>query len=251
MVMSLRLFNRLSHPIPYPGAGFVPCDESTIIEEPDLSSDPLPGRFWDRSFYSSVPPVGRGPHFTGASRGACASRQGSGPFDKRGLSLSRGEEEGTLTLQPLTSPVLTDPLPTIALPHLTFRALSSPPPVFLSGSSEQNPGFDASTVCPGLLCIITPQSSLITDPSPGQFPLWLSGFSRPVTFFLHRYLIGERAHPRHIQGTKSARPHLPLLPATALQAPRLGFRRAQEIQGWRTGLSSAGPGAKAAPRAPS
>lgn len=36
--MSLRLHNRFSHPIPYPGAELAPYDESAIIEEPDLTS---------------------------------------------------------------------------------------------------------------------------------------------------------------------------------------------------------------------
>lgn len=69
--MSLRLRNRLSHPIPYPGAELVPCYELAIIEEPDLTSDTCLEEYWDRLFYKVLSPrVGRDPHFTAASRSA-------------------------------------------------------------------------------------------------------------------------------------------------------------------------------------
>lgn len=128
-----------------------------------------------------------------------------------------------------------------------------PPPAsnFLYGSDEQKAAFDASTLSVlGCLCIMTSQTSFIMDPSPGQFPPWLSGFSRHVTFFLHRYLIRERAHPRHVQGRKVRPPPPSRAPCDRPLGPMAWFPRDKEIQEWRKGLSSTGTVLTQLPRVP-
>lgn len=78
--MSLRLCNRLSHPIPCPGAEFVPYDESAIIEEPDLTSNTCLEDFGTDYFVkycpSSRPESRFHSRISDRSDGASASRQG-------------------------------------------------------------------------------------------------------------------------------------------------------------------------------
>lgn len=61
--MSLRLRNRLSHPIPYPGAELIPYEESAIIEEPDLTSDTCLQDFGTDYFIKYCPSNGSGSTF--------------------------------------------------------------------------------------------------------------------------------------------------------------------------------------------
>lgn len=92
--MSLRLRNRLSHPIPYPGAELIPYEEPAIIEEPDLTLDTCLQDFGTDYFIKYCPSSGSGSTFhsriSELSDGSFASRQGSSPFDKRSFSFSRG-----------------------------------------------------------------------------------------------------------------------------------------------------------------
>lgn len=66
--MSLRLRNRLSHPIPYPGAELIPYQEPAIIEEPDLTLDTCLQDFGTDYFIKYCPSSGSGSTFHSASR---------------------------------------------------------------------------------------------------------------------------------------------------------------------------------------